>query len=85
MQGSLLSDEELWTVLWEVASGLEFLHAHGVLHLDIKPENIYRSLTGGWPAQQGSAAPLPACLALCYRAPFPHMQHCEREPASMQC
>lgn len=41
-EGSLLSDEELWTVLWEVASGLEFLHSHGVLHLDIKPENIYR-------------------------------------------
>lgn len=41
-EGSLLSDEELWTVAWEVASGLEFLHAHGVLHLDVKPDNIYR-------------------------------------------
>lgn len=41
-EGSLLSDEELWTVTWEIASGLEFLHHHGVLHLDIKPENIYR-------------------------------------------
>jgi hypothetical protein len=35
-------------VLWEVASGLEFLHGRGVLHLDIKPENIYRQgMAGG--------------------------------------
>ena len=41
-EGSLLSEEEVWTVAWEVASGLHFLHHNGVLHLDIKPENIYR-------------------------------------------
>ncbi|GAB4813157.1 hypothetical protein N2152v2_000203 [Parachlorella kessleri] len=45
-EGSLLSEEEVWTVAWEVASGLHFLHSNGVLHLDIKPENIYRDSAG---------------------------------------
>lgn len=39
-----LSIEQLWTVAIQVASGLEFLHSHDVLHLDIKPENLYRNL-----------------------------------------
>ncbi len=41
---SPLTTEQLWTVAIQVASGLDFLHAHDVLHLDIKPENLYRNL-----------------------------------------
>lgn len=55
--GSLLSNEELWTVLWEVASGLQFLHGNGVLHLDIKPENIYRQAGGRGCGGQGVQQP----------------------------
>ena len=36
--------EEIWAVAVNVASGLDFLHSHDVLHLDIKPENLYRNL-----------------------------------------
>jgi serine/threonine protein kinase len=39
--GRLGSKEELWGVVADVASGLQFLHGNGVLHLDIKPENLY--------------------------------------------
>ena len=39
-----LSTEALWKVAADVATGLAFLHANNVLHLDIKPENLYRNL-----------------------------------------
>jgi serine/threonine protein kinase len=41
---SPLTTEQLWTVAIQVANGLDFLHAHDVLHLDIKPENLYRNV-----------------------------------------
>lgn len=37
-----LSDVMLWGVAFDIASGLDFLHKNSILHLDIKPENIYR-------------------------------------------
>lgn len=43
--GAALPDEALWRIAGDVACGLRFLHSHGVLHLDIKPENIYRRAT----------------------------------------
>ncbi|KAL0054481.1 hypothetical protein WJX82_009592 [Trebouxia sp. C0006] len=42
----LLSEEEVRYVLSEMAQGLHFLHANGVLHLDVKPDNIYRDADG---------------------------------------
>ncbi|KAI8106256.1 hypothetical protein M9435_000802 [Picochlorum sp. BPE23] len=39
-----LRGEELWKVAFDVAKGLSFLHANNVLHLDIKPENLYRKV-----------------------------------------
>jgi serine/threonine protein kinase len=41
---SPLTTDQLWTVAIQVASGLDFLHSYDVLHLDIKPENLYRNL-----------------------------------------
>ncbi len=31
---------------WHCLQGLHFLHANGVLHLDVKPDNIYRDADG---------------------------------------
>jgi len=31
---------------WHWLQGLHFLHANGVLHLDVKPDNIYRDADG---------------------------------------
>jgi tRNA A-37 threonylcarbamoyl transferase component Bud32 len=45
--GLPLGDEQLRAVARDVSSGLAFLHAHGVLHLDIKPENLYSALGAG--------------------------------------
>jgi serine/threonine protein kinase len=32
---------QVWEYFEQVASGLSHIHKHGVLHLDIKPENIF--------------------------------------------
>ncbi|CAM6123838.1 unnamed protein product [Calypogeia fissa] len=36
-----LPEDKVWKFINQVASGLEHIHAQGVLHLDIKPENIF--------------------------------------------
>ncbi|KAL9937389.1 hypothetical protein V8E36_003798 [Tilletia maclaganii] len=36
----LLGEEELFSLLRDMASGLAWLHERGVLHLDVKPENV---------------------------------------------
>lgn len=36
-----LPENYLWSILRDVASGLEVLHEHGSVHLDIKPDNIF--------------------------------------------
>lgn len=45
-QGTPVPEEYIWKVLSDVAKGLEFLHENDVLHLDIKPDNIYRDADG---------------------------------------
>eukprot|EP00466_Bigelowiella_natans_P004192 jgi/Bigna1/52559/estExt_Genewise1Plus.C_90093 len=35
-----ISSKFLWTVLFQVSRGLEHIHRHGILHMDIKPGNI---------------------------------------------
>uniref|UniRef100_A0A061RDS3 Membrane-associated tyrosine-and threonine-specific cdc2-inhibitory kinase n=1 Tax=Tetraselmis sp. GSL018 TaxID=582737 RepID=A0A061RDS3_9CHLO len=44
--GKPLEEAMLWRILLDVSEGLAFLHAAGVLHLDIKPANIYRDSLG---------------------------------------
>ncbi|KDD73110.1 protein kinase, partial [Helicosporidium sp. ATCC 50920] len=46
-KGRGLPDAQAWQVAHDVAAGLSFLHASGILHLDIKPENIYRGGVAG--------------------------------------
>eukprot|EP01033_Poteriospumella_lacustris_P013197 gene13197-9452_t len=38
-------------IVHEVAAGMAFLHAHNIVHLDLKPANIF--LKDGWTAQVG--------------------------------
>ncbi|KAG0582788.1 hypothetical protein KC19_3G085800 [Ceratodon purpureus] len=36
-----LDEHQVWEYIEDVASGLSHIHKHGVLHLDIKPDNIF--------------------------------------------
>ncbi|KAM4733472.1 wee1-like protein kinase 2 [Anableps anableps] len=40
-QGELLTEAELKDLLLQVAMGLKFIHSSGLVHLDIKPSNIF--------------------------------------------
>ncbi|KAK9844695.1 hypothetical protein WJX74_005606 [Apatococcus lobatus] len=44
--GEPLSESQIWDIFLDIAQGLDFLHMNGVVHLDIKPENLYRDLEG---------------------------------------
>jgi serine/threonine protein kinase len=41
-----LTSDELWTVVTDVASGLQHIHERGKIHLDIKPDNIFLTAEG---------------------------------------
>ncbi len=41
-----LTSDELWTVVTDVASGLNHIHERGKIHLDVKPDNIFLTAEG---------------------------------------
>jgi serine/threonine protein kinase len=61
-EGRRIPEECLWTIINHVGQGLEALHANQIVHLDIKPENIFVAADGaikigdlGMAAQNSSA------------------------------
>lgn len=40
-KGILRTDMDFLEAMYQIAQALEFIHVHGVAHLDVKPENIY--------------------------------------------
>jgi serine/threonine protein kinase len=41
-----LNEEVMRKIMRDVCSGLDELHSRGIVHLDIKPENILESFSG---------------------------------------
>lgn len=41
---TLMDEKTLRTILLHIANGLAFIHAKNLVHLDIKPENIFISI-----------------------------------------
>lgn len=35
------SEDSIWSILLQCCTALEFLHSHEIIHLDLKPENIF--------------------------------------------
>ena len=44
--GKVIAELDIWRLARQVASGLAHMHQHRVIHLDIKPENIYIDING---------------------------------------
>lgn len=40
-KGVLRTDTDFLEAMYQIAQALDFIHKHGVAHLDVKPENIY--------------------------------------------
>lgn len=80
---ALLAERDVWRFARDVASGLAHCHAHGVLHLDVKPDNVFIARDGvykigdfgvawvagkGWEVQDGDGGYVaPETLNLCRR------------------
>ena len=59
-----LSAEDLVLVARHIASGLNFMHAHGLAHLDVKPANILVTYASGAAAIDAEGEWLPEAAAL---------------------
>ena len=43
---SLVDEVDVWRMAAQVARGLSHVHAHGILHLDVKPDNVLLDASG---------------------------------------
>lgn len=43
-----MSERDMWKLIRDVASGLAYLHAHDIVHRDIKPDNILQNDEGAF-------------------------------------
>lgn len=41
MNRGSMSEQRKWKLLREMLLALDFIHRHGMVHLDLKPENIF--------------------------------------------
>jgi protein kinase len=47
----MLSEDQIWEVIYQALQGLSYMHKHGFFHRDLKPENILIQTTSQSPTQ----------------------------------
>ncbi|CAD8202943.1 unnamed protein product [Paramecium octaurelia] len=45
-QGKTMSDDQIKSIIYQVANGLSYMHKHGYFHRDLKPENMLMTENG---------------------------------------
>ncbi|CAD8083448.1 unnamed protein product [Paramecium primaurelia] len=45
-QGKTMSDDQIKSIIYQVANGLSYMHKHGYFHRDLKPENLLMTENG---------------------------------------
>jgi transcriptional regulator with GAF, ATPase, and Fis domain/serine/threonine protein kinase/tetratricopeptide (TPR) repeat protein len=60
---SAVPPEEACRIIAQIASGLEFIHARGILHLDLKPANIFHYGKGFMLADFGLKSEIPGKIS----------------------
>ncbi|CAD8115877.1 unnamed protein product [Paramecium sonneborni] len=45
-QGKTMSDDQIKSIIYQVANGLSYMHKHGYFHRDLKPENLLMTEDG---------------------------------------
>lgn len=46
LQGTVFPEPEIWVVARDMCRALSYIHGHDILHLDLKPENIFKGGDG---------------------------------------
>lgn len=83
--GCLVDERDVWCLAKEIASGLKHVHEYGILHLDVKPDNVFLDERGtyklgdfgvayvrgsGWELQDGDGGYVaPEVLSMSHTSP----------------
>ncbi|CAG8732226.1 28211_t:CDS:2 [Racocetra persica] len=46
INNNILSESQIWKIFMDIALGLKHIHGHDIMHLDLKPDNIFMASDG---------------------------------------
>jgi serine/threonine protein kinase len=84
LQPSHLSRQHAWAIIREIGAGLEYAHAHNIVHADLKPQNIMIT-DSGEVRILGFGSPSVCSLQSAADHPFPKPALSSARPAYASC